>query len=1828
MTNLNFLSPDAKCYSFDHRGNGYARGEGFGTVLLKRLSDAVRDGDTIRAVVRASGSNQDGRTPGITQPAAAAQEALIRHVYNAGGMDLATTRFFEAHGTGTPLGDPLEASAIKSVFKEFRSPEQPLYIGAVKSNIGHLEAASGVAGMIKSIMILEKGIMCPNTSFEKVNPKIPVKQWNIAFPLENTPWPQEGLRRLSLNSFGYGGSNAHCVIEDAYHYLKARNIKARHNTVAVPPTLSSLRLQNGTTFASSKSVPNPYSNEALPKLFVYSTSDEAGLARTATAYSEYLSTLENKDFKYFERLAYTLSNKRSQLPWKSFVIANNAPTLKEKLDAGMQKPVRANNVPKLGFIFTGQGAQWAQMGRELLVYSTFRKSLQKADQYMKVTLGGGWSVMEELFKDDKSTRINSPQFSQPLCTVLQIGLLKLLATWNIFPAAVVGHSSGEIGAAYAIGALDEESAYKVAFHRGALAATLAKPDETDKGSMMATGMSEADAQTYLLKLATKHPKIDVFVGCVNSPVNVTLTGSEEQIHTLKPMLDADKIFARQLKVDIAYHSPRMNVIAGKYNELISDIKPGKLTPEQGTPVMFSSVYGKLQTNTAELATGDYWVKNMVSAVRFADALKAMVTPASKKLGTKLGQKSTPAVQIDQLLEVGPHAALAGPTKQILEGANKKSIKYQSVIKRGTSPIETSLEVAGNLHCTGYPVNIFRANTTNAEAKEPDMLLDLPEYTFNHSNRFWLESRLSKNYRFRKHAGHELLGATTFDWNPSEAVWRHFLRAAENPWMKDHKISGAECYPGAGMMVMAIEAASQIADDSRKITGFRLHNVLFKKALVLPSGEDVETHLYLRPRSSVDKASTQIFDWRLCCYDNEEWIENATGDVCIEYEEAEIEVDGGKEMEQQMAALKTKYEQASALCKMPTAQKHMYEYLDNLGLGFGNAFQTMSNITHDDNGSALVSIHLRDWTTKVAETRIHDHVIHPTALDSLLQSTFVALSKGARVPLPTMVPTGIKELWVSSSLSSKNEGADETKLLTKAGWVGYREVNADTIAVDAASKEVQMLINGFEATAIASGAASQTGDMSGWRRLCYNIDWKPDFDLATNAEIASFVESAPNDFTPLKAYVDALVHKNPSQTILEVGAQTGTITAPIIDVITRHGAREAGAPRYRQYQFTDSTTDLLDKARQLFAEQGNRMKFSALDTEKDLKEQGFEAETVDLLIISSSAGLTPSSIQSLRTLVKTGGRLILVERSNDAEKWNSLLANNGFSGNDIVLRDQKDFQKQSFTAIISSAGAVEDITATVSKTMIVATEGLLQSDVAKKLASDLEAAGVQNVSVNALADLSSTPLSDTYVVFLPELDEPFLATVTEDKYAHLHKMVTSASGILWATQGGEKNAKKPEYDLVFGLQRCSDSENAAVKFVTLSCETLEAPHISRQLTKLFKRSFVQPYSRFETEYAERNGLICCHRVVEANYLNDDLFLKTQPQSAERSTVGAHSTRHLELQIKTPGQLHSLQLADDPSFDQLLKDDEVEIDVKATGLTYKDVLVTLGQIPGSHLGLECSGVVVKAGPKTEFKEGDRVACVTVGAFKTQVRAKASTVVKIPEALDFTQAAALPVAFSLAYHSLYNIARIRSGESVLIHSGAGAMGQAAIQVAKTLGAKVFTTVGTDEKKKLLQDLYSIPADHIFSSRSLSFVQAIKRMTNNRGVDTVINSLAGQGLQASFETLAPMGRFIEIGKRDIINNSALPMAAFSKNITFTSVDVATLVQEQPEVFSELLNSVMTLLSEKKIKNIEPLNVYEGGRMVAAFEYLQSGKNVGKTIIQVSDSDIVPVSSYSTSSL
>ena len=398
-------------------------------------------------------------------------------------------------------------------------------------------------------------------------------------------------------------------------------------------------------------------------------------------------------------------------------------------------------------------------------------------------------------------------------------------------------------------------------------------------------------------------------------------------------------------------------------------------------------------------------------------------------------------------------------------------------------------------------------------------------------------------------------------------------------------------------------------------------------------------------------------------------------------------------------------------------------------------------------------------------------------------------------------------------------------------------------------------------------------------------------------------------------------------------------------------------------------------------------------------------------------------------------------------------------------------------------------------------------------------------------------------------------------------------------------------------------------------------ISRHVFDIFSAAIVHNLTE-EVEFVAKDGLIFTERAIQASLLNDHIQQRTLAKAPQMLPFNQARNGRLKLTIQTPGLLDTLQFVDHMVPDHVGLD-EIEIRVEASGINFRDILIALGQVDASYLGSECAGVVTQVGKnfKDVFTVGDRVASMVEGSLRTYTRCHAGAACRIPDTMSFSVAASLPIIFATAHYSLYESARIQRDESILIHSGSGGLGQACIQLAQSSGAKIYTTVGTTEKREFLESFYNIPADHIFSSRDLAFKDQILAKTQGRGVDVVINSLAGEALRASWEIIAPNGRFIEVGKKDIYNLGALPMFPFAKMATFSSVDLACLFQQSPQIIGKLFSTVLEMYLAGQISEPSPLRIFKGSEIGQAFRMMQNGKSHGKLIIEFNDDDMIPVS-------
>lgn len=743
------FNEEGKTFCFDERAtSGFARGEGCGIIILKPLDAAMRDKDPIRAVILHSGVNQDGRTKGITLPNEQAQKNLIRRVYKEAHLNPDECGFVEMHGTGTKAGDPIEAGAVHAALGENRTPKNPLYIGSVKSNIGHLEGASGIIAIIKAAMMLDRDLMLPNAEFKKPNPNIPLNEWNMKVLTTTRPWPPR-KKYLSVSNYGFGGTNAHVVLEKAPLASRAPNEAVED--IEIDPKR---------------------------KLFLISANDKESLRTRIKDFGIYFEQHpEVFERTLFANVAYTLGNKMSQLSYRVGISATSLDELGIRLAQLKVNPSRVLGAPIVSFVFTGQGAQWPQMGFSLMhQYPIYESAIKRAGQCLR-DLGAEFSLIEELEKDDATSGINSPHLSQPACTALQLALVDLLETWGIRAASVVGHSSGEISAAYAAGIYNLEGAMALAYHRGQMTSLLKSSFPALKGTMIAVGTSREAVQPMLKTLPGY-----ATVACVNSPSSVTVSGDVSAIDELQKILQDKQIFNRRLKIDVAYHSEHMKKVAKAYLAAIEYIQPSMSAKAS----FYSSVHGRL-VESSEIGPA-YWVANLTSPVLFPDALAKIV--------------SDDEIRPNLLIELGPHSAMKGPIMETLKslGPTATKIGYTHTILRNEDAAQSVLNgAAAAAYVRGAVLNMVEVNFPKTGAVNRWFLSNLPPYPWQHGTRYWHSPRISQKHMVRDGARNDVLGVLANYSNDLEPTWRNIIRLDEIPYLRDHKMQGLPVYPMAGFV---------------------------------------------------------------------------------------------------------------------------------------------------------------------------------------------------------------------------------------------------------------------------------------------------------------------------------------------------------------------------------------------------------------------------------------------------------------------------------------------------------------------------------------------------------------------------------------------------------------------------------------------------------------------------------------------------------------------------------------------------------------------------------------------------------------------------------------------------------------------------------------------------------------------------------------------------------------------------------------------------------------------------------------------------------------------
>ena len=735
FTKAGVLAPDGRCKTFDHRANGYVRGEGGGLVVLKKLSAAQADGDPIHAVIMGGALAQDGRTNGLMAPSSESQQALLREAYHRAGVSPTEVQYIEAHGTGTLLGDSMEAQALGAVVGNGRTGE-PVAIGSVKTNIGHLEAAAGMAGLIKTVLALRHQTIPPSINFEAPNPHIPFESLNLKVNNHLADWPDsEGFAHAGVSSFGFGGTNVHLILRAA-ELVEESKPEANVNSCLLPLSAS-----------------NPES-----------------LAAQAQSYQEFLANTELS----LSGICHTSGQRRGGSDLRLAVIGRTTQEMAasfSELLAERQDPNivmgKSEQPPKIAFVFSGQGGQWQGMGHELLRQEpVFRSTVEKIDQAIRRYFD--WSLLEVLQAPTDSTRLAEIDLLQPAIFGVQVALAELWRSWGIQPEAVIGHSMGEVAAAHVAGILSLDDAIRVICLRSQLLKKL-----SGKGVMMVTELTVEQAEDLLEAYDG-----EVALAAINGPTSTVLSGDPTKMAEIQTKLDNQDLFFRMVNVDVASHSPQMDLIR---DEMLAQLDG--LYPQPGLIPFFSTVTGQREDLLDFSAT--YWFDNLRKPVLFTSATEELL-----------------AAGYDALIEMGPHPVLLGAIQQSV--LPDQSVKLLPSMRREEPEGEVLMRSLGTLYTSGYPVDWDKIYP------EPHGHVPLPPIQWQRQ-RYWMdEANAGSSWQQPgSRASHPLLGnRLELAMSPDTLLWQQTLDLHSLEYLKGHRIGEQVILPASAYIEIALQAVRE------------------------------------------------------------------------------------------------------------------------------------------------------------------------------------------------------------------------------------------------------------------------------------------------------------------------------------------------------------------------------------------------------------------------------------------------------------------------------------------------------------------------------------------------------------------------------------------------------------------------------------------------------------------------------------------------------------------------------------------------------------------------------------------------------------------------------------------------------------------------------------------------------------------------------------------------------------------------------------------------------------------------------------------------------------
>ncbi|MFQ5449963.1 MAG: SDR family NAD(P)-dependent oxidoreductase [Nitrospinaceae bacterium] len=1934
------LSQDGRCKSFDAGGNGYVRGEGAGIVVLKPLAKALEDKDPIGALVLSTVVNQDGRTPGMPVPDLESQKTLLRKACRQAGIAPHQIQFVEAHGTGTPVGDPIEANAQGEVLVESRPPGEYCFIGSVKSNIGHLESASGIASFIKSVLALRHRQIPPNLHFNHPNPSIKFEEYRLRVPQTLIPWPETPGPAISgVNSFGFGGTNANVILQEA------------------PPEADPL--------PSSASL-------TRPRWFCLPLSARCpkALKEFTEKYLEFFDEEKNWSLTALNDVCYTASVRRSHHDHRLALVGRSVEEMKANLQAvvnGERQTGWASGrktrgaSPKLVFVFSGQGPQWWGMGRQLLDEEpVFRETLQRCDELFG--RHANWSLLKELTASESHSRINETHITQAAIFSLQVGLAELWRSWGVIPQAVIGHSMGEAAAAYVAGIYRLEDAVQIIYHRGRLLHPMYR-----KGKMVVVGLSAAEATEAL-----KGYWEDVSIAAVNGPKSVTLSGDSVALEKVIGPLLHREIFCRYLNVEYAFHSHQMEPARKELLESLRNLR--------GRPAVlpfYSTVRGEIEMG--ERMDEEYWWENVRKPVLFYKAAEKLVLD-----------------EYNTFLELAPHPVLGPGISECFSRQSRSGVVLAS-LNRNEEDRRVLLGSLAALYCRGMTVDWKQVHSRGGRC------VSLPSYPWQ-KERFWHDREekgidpMEKNvhpFLGRGIEGAHPVWQTRLDKREYTYLGDHVVKKANlfpgAGFVEMALAAGLKISNESGCVLESVEfhnamflprnrgvkmqTAFDPSDGSLTIynladrtnQSWTLHASATLQRQGSPGTPETVDREEIRKRCGQETSAEGLYD--------------AFQKIGLQYGPAFRGIERAWRGDKEALGLiknpdalgidvrpyrihPSLLDAGFQLCALLGSQSETFDNKLFLPVGVGKitfhgspvhplwvharAVKLSNNHFEADlnffDGSGKVWIDCQGFRCRALDhSRTNDsdnpeNWLYEWNWEPSVPAGSEKTFRGAEFfPSPGELTDALKpraSLWAKrfrrnlyyDSLEPQLERLCSACVAGALESLGFRFEPGTSFSIDALAdrwglnpKRSSGLALGFHVLE-NQGILSREGDRweiqstpprenpgEIWQSLIRRFpDYMAELNLLRNAGdyLARFLNDGAGSFLEVLReddplwehfYQDAFNYRVYRALIQElIGLAMDRLPEGRKLKVLELGAGKGGSafyvmqrlnPEISEYVFSDSSERVLEKAARKFRE-FPFAKYQQLDIEADPLSQGWDAHSFDLILCSNlfpSVRNTSRALGNIRQLLSSEGLFVPLETTRSAG-WTELISGAlrlgsvepgetcrralSFKEWGTVLKDA------GFTSI---SGLGETSHADCLQTLLFARGPRLEKESAldthplprpdsrgswlifeddsgqgKKLGESLKRIGENCVLVGkgktfkklrdnrviirpdcpedmgCLIDSvrkESSPLRG--IVHLWSLDMPEtselslndLETGEREGCLNIVYLVQELAQIHWprasrlflVTRGGQHvspadTLSSVAQSPVWGLGQVIQGEHANLRCKMVDLDPMNPPDGVEGLVHELWREDA------EVEIALRGNQRFVRRLVRPGPKEN--IVKREARDK------ASGMPPFVLEIPAPGILENFKLRE--TVRRQPGPGEVEIQVRAAALNFRDVMIAMGLLPEEMdgkehlwetLGLECSGIITALGEGVDdFQVGDEVLALSNGGcFGAYALVPALSTVHKPENLSFEESATLPAAFLTAYYMLHRAGNLRKGERVLIHAASGGVGLAAVEIAMRAGAEVFATAGSEQKRDFLR---ALGVKHVFDSRSLAFADEILEITHGEGVDIVLNSLAGPFVTKSVSLLKPLGRFLEIGKRDIYQNNKVALRPFLKGISFiTMVDFKQGFRDFGPEFRSIIMEIMERVRQGELHSL-PFRVFPISNIVSAFRTMAQARHIGKIVVSMEE--------------